>query len=173
MLVARNQLCALSQQAVNVTSDTLLDSLLQYDIKVATSTPKADPSGDYAWELFQKADIIQAGSFSKLTKKALQLTGGANSEPAPDGRNQYAWVMSENKVDIFLTYCTNAVLAEKEVPALKIIKVPANLSVGADYGLVVKAGASTAAWQLAMYVLSPDGQAILENHGFKVSGSTL
>tara|TARA_R110002096_G_scaffold279095_2_gene473273 strand:+ start:371 stop:1174 length:804 start_codon:yes stop_codon:yes gene_type:complete len=170
VMFARNKLCALAQQDVDITSDTLLDVLLNDTVRVGTSTPKADPSGDYAWELFKKADNLVEGSFSILAGKALQLTGGKNSNPAPNGRNQYGWVLSENKADVFLTYCTNAVLARKEFPTLKIIKVTENLSVGADYGLLVRAGASKEAWQLGMYILSPAGQKILADYGFDAGG---
>ena len=55
--------------------------MLEKDVKVGTSTPKADPSGDYAFEVFRKADAIKAGAQAKLEKKALQLTGSANSMP--------------------------------------------------------------------------------------------
>ena len=41
----------------------------------------------------------------------MQLTGGPDSDPAPEGRNTYAWVMESDRADLFLTYCTNAVLA--------------------------------------------------------------
>jgi molybdate transport system substrate-binding protein len=74
--------------------------------------------------------------------------------------------MSENKADVFLTYCTNAVLARREVPGLKIITIPEDLSVGADYGLLVRNGAPTEAWRLAMYILSLQGQNILKDYGF-------
>ena len=171
VLFARNQLCALAQPEVAVKTDNLLDVLLDKGIRVGTSTPKADPSGDYAWELFRKADKIAAGSFATLSGKALQLTGGPDSAKAPEGRNQYGWVMGEKKADIFLTYCTNAVLAQKEVPDLKIVKVPAELSVGADYGLLVRGGASVEAWRLAMYILSPEGQKILGEYGFEATGT--
>ena len=77
--------------------------------------------------------------------------------------------MGEKKADIFLTYCTNAVLAQKEVPDLKIIRIPEALSVGADYGLLVRAGASAEAWRLAMYILSPEGQKILRGYGFEAT----
>jgi len=169
VLFARNQLCALAQPGVEVTTDNLFNTLMDKNIRVGTSTPKADPSGDYAWELFKKADKIKNGSFTALSGKALRLTGGADSEKPPEGRNQYGWVMSEKKADIFLTYCTNAVSAQKEVQALKIIRIPENLSVGADYGLLVRNGASNEAWRLAMYILSPHGQKILREHGFEAT----
>jgi len=169
VLFARNKLCALAQPDVKVTTNHLLGTLLDANVRVGTSTPKADPSGDYAWDLFKKADKILAGSFATLSGKALQLTGGPNSAKAPKGRNQYGWVMGEKTADVFLTYCTNAVLAQKEVPNLQIIRIPEELSVGADYGLLVRKDASNAAWRLAMYILSPEGQKILRDYGFEAS----
>jgi molybdate transport system substrate-binding protein len=169
VLFARNQLCALAQPDVEVTADNFLNSLMDKNVRLGTSTPKADPSGDYAWELFRKADTIKKGSFATLSGKALQLTGGPDSEKAPAGRNQYGWVMGEKKADVFLTYCTNAVLARKEVPILKIVRIPEALSVGADYGLLVRDKAPTEAWRLAMYILSPEGQKILKEYGFEAT----
>ncbi len=167
VLFARNQLCAIAQPHLNVTPDTLLTTLLNPDITVGTSTPKADPSGDYAWKLFEKADNVREGNFKTLTSKARQLTGGQNSEQAPKGLNQYGWVMTEKKADIFLTYCTNAVLAKQQVPELNIITLPEALTVGANYGLIVRSDATVHSWTLAMYILSEKGQSILKRYGFQ------
>lgn len=168
-LFARNKLCAVAQQEVAVTTENLLPTMLQDGIRLGTSTPKADPSGDYAWELFHKADAVIPGAYDSLSVKALQLTGGPDSPNPPEGRNKYGWVMGEKQADIFLTYCTNAVLAQKEVTGLQIVKVPAELAVGADYGLLVRSDASTEAWRLAMFILSPEGQGILARYGFEAS----
>jgi molybdate transport system substrate-binding protein len=169
VLFARNQLCALAQAEVAATTDNFLNVLIDKKVKLGTATPKADPSGDYAWELFRKADTIRKGSFATLSGKALQLTGGPDSDKAPKGRNQYGWVMGEKKADVFLTYCTNAVLAQKEVQNLKIVSIPKELSVGADYGLLVRKGAANEVWRLAMYILSPEGQKILREYGFEAT----
>ncbi|MFH0782923.1 MAG: molybdate ABC transporter substrate-binding protein [Pseudomonadota bacterium] len=170
VLFARNNLCALAQPGLQITSTNLLEAMLDPNTRVGTSTPKADPSGDYAWELFKKADEIKPGSFTLLSGKALQLTGGPESAKAPAGRNQYGWVMEEKKADIFLTYCTNAVLAFKEVANLQLIQIPQELSVGADYGIIVLNGAPPEAWRLAMFILGTEGQKILAKHGFVVGG---
>lgn len=170
VLFARNNLCAMAQPDVEVSSATLLDVLLDPDVRLGTSTPEADPSGDYAWELFHLADKLRPGSFDQLSGKALQLTGGPDSPAPPAGRNKYAWVMQENQADIFLTYCTNAVLARQEADQLQIVDIPPELSVGADYGLIVLDQANTEAWQLAMYILSPQGQKILDDYGFVAQG---
>ena len=51
VMFARNRLCALAAPGVSVSSETLLDRILDPKVKLGTSTPKADPSGDYAWKL--------------------------------------------------------------------------------------------------------------------------
>ncbi|WP_153912986.1 molybdate ABC transporter substrate-binding protein [Shewanella sp. TC10] len=163
---AGNKLCAITQANVSVTSEQLLQRMLAKDIRVGTSTPKADPAGDYAWKLFAKAEKVQPGSEKLLQQKALQLTGGEHSAKAPEGRNPYGWVMENNQADIFLTYCTNAVLAQKEVPALRIVSVPEELSVGAQYGLTLINGATPESAGLAHFILSSEGQEILAQYGF-------
>lgn len=160
-LFARNHLCGLARPDVTVSTDTLLEVMLSDDVRLGTSTPKSDPSGDYAFELFDKS-----GHADALKAKSLQLTGGPDSAKPPEGRNNYAWVLDSDQADVFLTYCTNAVLAQKEVPALQIVQVPEALSVGADYGLIVLDDAPADAWKLAMHILSPAGQSVLTEYGF-------
>ena len=166
VVFTRNTLCALAQGTVAVTPDTLLSTMLQPQVRLGISTPKADPAGDYAWALFQKADALQAGATARLEAKALQLTGGANSAQAPAGRNTYAWVMEQNRADVFLTYCTNAVAARAEVPSLQVVAVPEALQVGAAYGLTVRAGAPAQAQAFAQAVLQPPAQAVFRRLGF-------
>ncbi|WP_119166439.1 molybdate ABC transporter substrate-binding protein [Algihabitans albus] len=170
VLFARNRLCVLTQPALGVTPETLLETILSAEVRLGTSTPKADPSGDYAWQLFEKAEELQAGSFAALDAKALQLTGGPDSAKAPEGRNPYAWVMAEQQADLFLTYCTNAMLAKADKPDLEIVAIPDALAVGADYGLTLISPENAAAAQLALFILSPAGQEILESYGFTAVG---
>ena len=58
VLFARNRLCALVRPGLEVTPASLLARMLDPQMKLGTSTPKADPSGDYAWEVFQRAEKI-------------------------------------------------------------------------------------------------------------------
>src|SRR5262245_50378110 len=82
---ARNELCALVRKGLTVNSDTLLDVLLDPKVRLGTSTPKADPSGDYAFALFAKAEALKAGAKAIWESKALQLTGGPTSPKAREG----------------------------------------------------------------------------------------
>lgn len=166
LLFTRNSLCALVRPDLAVTSATLLDRMLAADVKLGTSTPKADPSGDYAFEVFKKAEALKPGAQAALEKKALLLTGDRDSAAPPAGRSVYGWHVAEGRADIFLTYCTNAAAAQQENPGQQIVALPDNLSVSADYGLTVIEGAAPVAQAFADYILSADGQKILTGHGF-------
>jgi len=166
VLFARNKLCALVRPGLAVTSSDLLDRMLDPAIKLGTSTPEADPSGDYAFEVFRKAEALKAGARAALEKKALKLTGGPSSPQPPPGRSLYGMLVADGKADIFLAYCTAARDAQKENAGQQIVALPDALTVGADYGLTVIADAPPAAYRFAMFILSVDGQRILASHGF-------
>jgi molybdate transport system substrate-binding protein len=166
VLFARNRLCALARPGVAVETATLLERMLDPTVKLATSTPRADPSGDYAWEVFRKAEKLRPGAFAALERKALKLVGGPDAPTAPAGRTVYAMLIAEGKADLFLTYCTNAMEAKKDVTSAQIVALPDELAVGADYGLTVIANAPPDAYRLAISILSVDGQRALARHGF-------
>jgi molybdate transport system substrate-binding protein len=170
VLFARNRLCALVKPGLAVTADNLLERMLSTDIKLGTSTPKADPSGDYAFEVFGKAETIKAGSRAALEQKARQLTGAATSAQPPDGHSVYGWHIVQGRADIFLAYCTAATVAARENPGQQAVPLPDALAVGADYGLTVMNEASPAAYRFAMFILSAEGQGILAKHGFAAPG---
>jgi molybdate transport system substrate-binding protein len=170
VLFARNRLCALVRPGLAVAPATLLERMLDPGVKLGTSTPRADPSGDYAWEVFRKADKLKPGAFTALEQKALQLTGGPNGPTAPPGRALYGMLVAEGKADIFLTYCTNAREAEMQNPGQQIVALPDDLAVGADYGLTVLNHASPQGYQFAMFILSVEGQRVLAKHGFAAPG---
>jgi len=166
----RNRLCVLAQPHVVMTSETVLDTLLRPDVRLGTSTPQADPSGDYTWELFRRAERVRPGSYSILDTKALKLTGGPQAPQPPQGRSPYVWLVETKQADVFLTCCTNAIDTAREVAGLQIIQLPPELAIGADYGLIVLNDAKLLAWRLAVFILSLEGQQILTQHGF-ISGA--
>lgn len=166
IVFTRNVLCALARSDTGVAPANLLDCMLDASVKLGTSTPKADPSGDYAWALFDRAEALRPGSRAALEAKALQLTGGPASPAPPKDRNVYGELVATRKADVFLTYCTNALLARRDFPQLVSVAIPDELAVGARYGLTVMYGSPEPAWRLAWFILSDDGQAILAKYGF-------
>lgn len=166
---ARNALCALARPGLAVTTGTLVQAMLDPAIKLGTSTPRADPSGDYAFELFERVErsgAAPAGSARVLAAKALQLTGGPDSPPPPAGRNVYGMLVASGQADLFLTYCTNAVVAIAEQPDLQRIEVPSAIHVSAEYGLAVRKEAPPAAQAFADDLRHGAGQRALREAGF-------
>ncbi|HEY4375174.1 MAG TPA: molybdate ABC transporter substrate-binding protein [Burkholderiales bacterium] len=161
-----NQLCALAQPEVGLTTANLLDKLLDPKVRMGSSTPKADPSGDYTWVMFERAGKLKPGAFETLSQKAMQLVGGPASAPAPKDRTAYGKFMEDRTVDVFITYCTNALTAQHEVPKLVNVALPENLSVTATYGMAVLKGAAPSTHDLTAFLLSEEGQNVLKKQGF-------
>ena len=57
----------LARERTGVTTKNLLERMLHPAVKLGTSTPRADPSGDYAWEIFKRSDRVQPGSYEMLS----------------------------------------------------------------------------------------------------------
>jgi molybdate transport system substrate-binding protein len=167
VLFARNEMCAFARPGLAVDPQSLIDRLLDPAVRIASSTPVHDPSGDYAYRVFARIDAVRPGARARLEAKNQQLTGGPQSPPPPaDGRNVYGHLLTSGAADVFLAYCTNIAPLAREAPGVTAIRLPDVIAVGADYGLTVVTGAPTEAFALALFILSADGQAILERHGF-------
>jgi molybdate transport system substrate-binding protein len=168
VLFARNHLCAIVRPGLDVTSENILTKMLDPSIKVGTATPGNDPGGDYAWELFRKADAQRPGSRATLEAKALKIGNVAGSLAVPPGvTNAVVWLFKEKRVDIFLAYCTGGRSVAAELPGVATVALPPALAVEANYGLTtLTAGNRDRAAQFAFYILSPAAQKILADHGF-------
>ena len=166
ILFARNRLCALVRPGLQVSPDTVLSTMLSPDIKLGTSTPKADPAGDYTWAMFAKAEAVRPGSRAQLEARALQLTGGPNSASAPAAMDIYAWHLREGHADIFVSYCSAGTGFGEALPGATVVNLPPELATGADYGLTLLPTDNENAAKFALFILSQDGQAILARNGF-------
>jgi ABC-type molybdate transport system substrate-binding protein len=163
---ARNRLCALVRSDLGVTRENLLDRMLDPAIRLGTSTPGEDPSGDYAQALFVKAARMRTGAGRALAAKAIALTGGAEARDRDGLQSTYSAIMVKGAADIFLTYVSNTRTVLREVAGVSVVMPPAALQVVAEYGLVVLTP-NPAAVETANRIVSPAGQAILLRHGFE------
>jgi molybdate transport system substrate-binding protein len=165
---ARNVLCALVAPGIDATTATLVERMLDPAIKLGTSTPKADPSGDYAWQLFERIERSGIdGAHAWLEAKAQQLVGGSVAAPSESRLGStYARLLGSGQADIVLTYCTNATQAVRENAALRIVDVPHAIQVGARYGVTVLAGSDASAQEFVDFLLGERGQVLLATQGF-------
>ncbi|MEH2436583.1 MAG: molybdate ABC transporter substrate-binding protein [Nostoc sp.] len=172
-----NRMTAVVRSGLGITSDNLLDFLLKPEIKVGTSTPVADPSGDYAWQIFDKTNQVKPGSSQILKNKALQLVGGNPNAPiVPNGKNNLVYFLEETKqADIFLSYYTSGKTAQaiEGGENLQIVELPDYLATKANYGLTTLKNADPDGKKLAEYILSPKGQEILAKYGFTAPSTSV
>jgi ABC-type molybdate transport system substrate-binding protein len=165
----RNELCALATAGFAADARSLVMKLLDPRWRLGTSTPKADPSGDYAFEMFDRIEATgagPAGSAAALKQRALQLTGGPQSPPPPTSRNVYGALVAQGQADVFITYCTNAAIALTEEPQLKSLPIEQSINVSATYGLATMKGAVPMTQRFLDHVLGPQGQQRLRALGF-------
>lgn len=165
VMFARNRMCLLAREALGVTPANLLERMLDPKLRLATSTPKADPGGDYAWAVFARADAIQPGAKATLEAKALKLVGGPDSKPLVPGHGQVQGVFLADRGDMMLGYCSGSAVVMRDVPGLVSVPLPPTLTVGPAYGMVVLTD-NALADRFAIFVMSERGQAILAHYGF-------
>jgi molybdate transport system substrate-binding protein len=162
----RNRLCAVARSTVGLTPGNMLDRLLDPAVRLATSTPGADPAGDYAWAVFARADAVRAGARAALAAKAQQLYGGgAKTPPLVPGKGAVEGIFLADRADVALAYCSGAPEVVATAPGLAVVSLPPDLAVGPAYGMVVLT-AKPVAFRFATYVMSEAGQAVLKAHGF-------
>lgn len=161
---ARNTLCVLAKPSLKLTAETLLETLLDPATRLATSTAGADPGGDYALAIFDRAEAIRPGAGKILRGKALSLLGSPGAMVPVAGRSPGASVFLGDHADALLYYCSASPATVTEVPGLVSVPLPPTLEVHPVYGLTVL-GSNPDAMRLALFALSKDGQAILVRHG--------
>jgi molybdate transport system substrate-binding protein len=162
----RNRLCAIARTTAGLIATNMLDRLLDPTVRLATSTPGADPGGDYAWAVFARAEAVRPGARAALEAKALKLYGGGSKTPLlVPGKGAVEGIFLADRADVALAYCSGAPEVVAAVPGLAVVPLPPDLTVGPAYGMVVLT-AKPVAFRFATFVMSETGQALLKAHGF-------
>jgi molybdate transport system substrate-binding protein len=160
--IARNRMCILSRRSAGVTPENLIDRMLAGPTRVKTSTPIADPGGDYAWAIFDRIDALRPGAGAVLKSKAQALMS-LKASPAP-GQSPYGALFGSGQIDMAITYCSGVRKLEQQAPELASFEVPAQLDPHPVDGLAVLS-TRPAALRLALFLLSEKGQAIVAREG--------
>jgi molybdate transport system substrate-binding protein len=181
-MFTRNALCGIALPKVGLTTANFLDRLLDPAVKLATSTPKADPGGDYTWAMFRRADALRPGSYALLDKKADKIVGGpatsasgasgggSSSGGSSGGGDPVAAGLSSGNIDVMIGYCSGRQRLAAALPTVQFVPPPRAIAGGPEYGLAVLRGAGPRAADFALFMLSPEAQQILARDGFAPVG---
>jgi ABC-type molybdate transport system substrate-binding protein len=169
-MFTRNALCAFAVPKVGLTPANFLDRLLDPAVKLGTSTPKADPAGDYTWLMFHRAEANHPGAYAVLDQKAQQIVGGPTNNAPIDGKDPAAAALSSGKIDVMIGYCSGRGRMLAAMPDLQVAEPPKEIAAGPEYGLAILEGADPRAEDLALFMLSPEGQQVFAQFGFAPVG---
>ncbi|MDO5625641.1 MAG: substrate-binding domain-containing protein [Pseudomonadota bacterium] len=169
MVFTRNRLCAFAAPQVQLTPDNFASKLLDPAIGIGTSTPNADPGGDYTWQMFRLLDKNRPGAFDTLDRKAQKLVGGSTTAD-PANPDPIGAAFRQERIQVAFGYCSGAQARLKANPGLTTLPVPPQYAPAPMYGMVVLTPGKPGVAQLALDILSVDGQATLARHGFAPIG---
>lgn len=163
-LFARNQLMLTARRGEETGARDWLALLRDPGLRLATSTPGCDPSGDYTWQLFSRIDERCPGVGSAIMARAQQLVGGRDSLPVPAGETAGAWLIHENLTDLFIGYAHYATQMAAH-DDLRTLLIPAPWNIRCDYQLA-QIEQSAGSQRLCRFILAAEGQRYLKNAGF-------
>ncbi len=157
-----NSLCVTARKGPELEKLNWLSVLLDPRFRLATSTPRSDPCGDYTWQMFELIERRHPDAGATLRNKALRLVGGKTSAKVPEGKPAAEWLICTGQADVFIGYTSYATLL-RENDALEVFNIPADYNQRANYAL---ATCTDDAKPLAAFILPEAGQHILQNAGF-------
>jgi molybdate transport system substrate-binding protein len=154
-----NQLVLTTQK-----SGDWLDLLTDPALRIGTSTPGCDPSGDYTWALFDKLEQLQPGLGQQLRLRAIPLVGGRDTLSVPSGELASAWILRQGFADVFIGYAHyGKALAEQS--DIRCVAIAPEHNIRCEYQLAVLEN-SAEVMALVEFILSHEGQAFLTSAGF-------
>lgn len=168
VMFTRNKLCAFAKPEAGLNAGNFAARLLDPAVTLGTSTPKADPGGDYTWAMFRLIDTAVPGAFARLEAKAQQIVGGSTaptSDPDP-----IASAFQRGEINVMIAYCSGAEQRRKATPDIQVVPVPPPYATGPEYGLALTRLDNPAAVGLMAAILAPEGQATLARFGFEPVG---
>ena len=157
-----NQLCITVNRDYVCKHDTWLSLLTNPTLKLGTSTPKADPSGDYCWQFFEKIEHDNPNLGKQLKQRAIPLVGGEHSLPIPTGKMAAHYLITTHQADIFIGY-QHYQRVLNQFPELMVFTIPKPFNIEARYCVAL---INAQAYGLYQEILSPYAKNHFINAGF-------
>ena len=163
---ASRRLDAISRSFSSQSLPPWLELQLSPGLRVGTSTPGADPGGDYAEALFEGARRYGRLLPEILRAKALRLVGGSIASNAAGRSPSVIERLERRDADLFFSYRTNAVNYEA-AGGMRMLEIPDADNVRAVFGMLELTDRGAA---VARMLLSRKASAQLESFGFRPLG---
>ena len=135
--------------------------LLTAGLRIGTSTPHADPGGDYAQKLFDLTARWGKKFPAMLRAKSRALVGGA--VPGKVAKTvTVREVLLSRQADVFLSYASNA--GNYPAESFRTLQIPADENVDARYGMLLM---TPRAAPLSRWLESQEALRLMSEAGFR------
>lgn len=161
-ILAFNRLMLTTRDESQYKNRETLDILLDPHLRLATSTPIADPGGDYTWQLFDLVEKRYPKQGEYLKQRALQLVGGEQSI-VPKGKIAAEYLLKEGYADVMVGYANYQTYLQH--CGLCCHLFPPEWNIKAIYA-AVQLNENLATRQFFHFLTSADAAQIMYQHGF-------
>ena len=106
-----------------ITSSNLIQKLMDPNVTLTTSSPHADPAGDYTWKVFRIINKHIPGAFKKITGHANHLLDAALVMP----------VLESGNTDLGILYTSQLLELKRNGAKINIIPIPKKYNTKAKF----------------------------------------
>ncbi len=106
-----------------VNSSNLIQKLMDSNVSLTTSSPHADPAGDYTWKMFKTINRLFPGAFAKITGHANHLLDAALVMP----------VLESGNTDLGILYTSQLLELKRNGAKINIITIPKKYNTKAKF----------------------------------------
>ncbi|MFA5593365.1 MAG: molybdate ABC transporter substrate-binding protein [Micavibrio sp.] len=166
-----NEMVAVVRNAdMTKATDNLMGFLHHPSTRIGISCPETQPCGMNALTVLAKAGT--GGSFNK---KLDVVTGGWGKKIKKEfeKRSDYAVAIEDGRVDALIVFRTTGIKLAAQSPAIKMIELPEEINVTAQYGMVLLEPRTPNAENLSRFILSRHAGDIFREYGFKIHENML
>lgn len=182
LTIAFNQLALTTLNLEQFRHKSIFELLFDCSLRLATSTPRCDPCGDYTWLLFDKIEQYFPSEGESLKRRALKLVGGTSSNIIPKGKIASHYLLSNGYADMMIGYSHYQVRSEFDLSKgyasmdtdfnIAITNqeflthiFPVEFEVKAEYVMASLSNVESAA-KFFQFLRSDIAKQIIKNHGF-------
>jgi molybdenum ABC transporter molybdate-binding protein len=147
-----------------VTPSNLIQKLMDANVALTTSSPHADPAGDYTWKMFQIINRQFPGAFKKITGHANRLLDAALVMP----------VLESGNTDLGILYTSQLLELKRSGANINIIHISKKYNAKAKFTASVlnRSKYKSLGRDFIKLLFSKNGKKILKYWGFSPAGSS-
>jgi molybdate transport system substrate-binding protein len=166
-LLGINEMVMVYRKGLSERIEPIEQVLKDQNLIIGISTTGLDPHSNEEPSILKEIGRITGESVPELTKRTRLITGGRETPNAPNGRNQYGWIMETQRVELLFTYFSSALAAVEDNLDLRIVQLPRRLRTAGEYGIGIRPGAGAMAGDFFEWLLSLQANEILFELGFQ------